>query len=309
MDFSSGYPAELFVTPPKDYFNCLICFEVAREPMRCPDEHIFCKKCITTWIAKGKRTCPNDRKYLDMQTLTPFRFAESMLGDHCVQCTTALPKNEIVGKKRKKSRAEKAKLKLEKNKKVKKPPKIEELCAGKCGWTGPLKDLERHLKECPEITAKCPWRDCEVQLLRKNIPAHSAVCRHRLEPCELCGTKRKPSKRNIHKQRCPQNLIRCPNQSCKEKVLRTDLTEHRNVCPFERIQCVYHGQIGCDFFGLRKDMAAHCDDIQYHFKASLKEIDWLQTEIKRLQSAINSKDKKITELEDSLEDWRAEAGY
>lgn len=245
----------------------------AREPMRCGDEHIFCKKCIMTWIDKGKHSCPIDRKPLSTKNLSIFRFADEMLGDYCVQCVTTLPKDEFATRKRKRSRKEKAKLKLAKLKKARRQPKCEELGACKCEWTGKLNSLQSHVSSCPETMGKCTWRDCETTLLRKNLPAHVAVCRHRLEPCEMCGKMRKPSKRNIHKRRCPATPVTCPNPECHLKLQRADVQKHRQACPFEVVPCLHSARLGCTFTALRKDISAHSDDKLLHFDAAVRQVD------------------------------------
>ena len=58
-----GYPNELFVQPVDENFNCAICNDVAREPMLCNHDHLFCADCICTWL-QYKSTCPIDRREL-----------------------------------------------------------------------------------------------------------------------------------------------------------------------------------------------------------------------------------------------------
>lgn len=309
MEFAGGYPSELFLTPPKDVFNCSICLYTAKEPMRCEDEHIFCKKCILTWIAKGKHSCPIDRKTLSTKNLSIFRFADEMLGDYCVQCVTSLPKDELATRKRKRTKKEKAKLKLAKDKKARKAPKSEEICAGKCEWTGKLNSLQNHMSCCPETTTTCTWKDCDLTFLRKNLAAHVAVCRHRLEPCEKCGTLRKPSKRNIHKRRCPATPALCPNRGCTMMVQRADVPAHRLACAFETVPCPHSWRLGCTFTALRKDITAHSEDKLLHFDAAVRQVDQYRETMNSVSDKVSALSRLVASLRSKIARLESDAGW
>jgi hypothetical protein len=60
-DIEGGYPPDLFVIPfEHDEFNCAICFDIAKVPIRCSHDHLFCACCIGKWLVHNA-TCPVDR--------------------------------------------------------------------------------------------------------------------------------------------------------------------------------------------------------------------------------------------------------
>ena len=44
-----------------EYLICFICEGVFKDPVQCPDEHYFCRDCVTRWIMKdNNHCCPAD---------------------------------------------------------------------------------------------------------------------------------------------------------------------------------------------------------------------------------------------------------
>lgn len=53
-----------------DDFQCNICTQLVYDPEECPKcDHMFCKKCIQDWFAKGKNECPLCKEVITPQPL------------------------------------------------------------------------------------------------------------------------------------------------------------------------------------------------------------------------------------------------
>ncbi len=57
LAFKMGYPVEWFVEPIPSYLICESCKQVARDPLKCHNCHLFCKSCFDQ-VIKTKLTCP-----------------------------------------------------------------------------------------------------------------------------------------------------------------------------------------------------------------------------------------------------------
>lgn len=56
--------------PEFEHLICCICEGVFVDPVQCPSEHYFCRKCITQWLCRSQ-TCPVDRDPLVAEDLRP----------------------------------------------------------------------------------------------------------------------------------------------------------------------------------------------------------------------------------------------
>jgi len=62
-----------------------------------------------------------------------------------------------------------------------------------------------------------------------------------------------------HKEKCPYERVRCPNDGCKKRVKRSNLDEHLRKCGFALITCQNKG---CLLRVVRQDLPEHdkfCD--------------------------------------------------
>ena len=119
-----------------------------------------------------------------------------------------------------------------------------------CLWTGELRSIDEHHSTCGYSSIQCP-NHCtdgkkEVYLLRKNLKNHvSRKCFKRQYNCPHCNeTGEYQEITTGHLQVCPQVEVSCGNVGCKETVPRCQLEAHHFNCPFELLDCVYHGR-GC----------------------------------------------------------------
>lgn len=81
-----GIDKKRFVIEPFEELTCAMCMAVLVDPLMCPDEHVFCRTCITDWI-KIKATCPvNQSKLVESQLRPPPKVLIAMIGDLKIRC-------------------------------------------------------------------------------------------------------------------------------------------------------------------------------------------------------------------------------
>lgn len=66
-----GYEMDRFVSEVDEEFVCSICLSVFEDPVNGPCGHVFCNKCITSWIPINVNSCPIDKKPLFKRELQP----------------------------------------------------------------------------------------------------------------------------------------------------------------------------------------------------------------------------------------------
>ena len=79
-------PEERYFLNPESFSSHLffsICQDVFNEPYRAPCGHSFCKMCITSWLRNSK-TCPEDRKNLQINQMHHDFIVENIIGDQMV---------------------------------------------------------------------------------------------------------------------------------------------------------------------------------------------------------------------------------
>ena len=133
---AGGYDYEFLDPAPSDDQMCLICRLVAREACQanCCGK-IFCKGCIQSHrYHSSEFNCPNCRKHLTKRYFQDTRINREISSLN-VYCTT---KSEG------------------------------------CSWQGNLKDIDTHIKECPNQVIKCPYHDigCKTEMKREMMDQH-----------------------------------------------------------------------------------------------------------------------------------------
>ncbi|XP_070580121.1 ligand of Numb protein X 2-like [Ptychodera flava] len=78
------------------HLYCSVCQEVFIEPQRAPCGHSFCKKCIVPWLKRSK-TCPEDRKPLQIHQLHFDFILANIIGDQMVACPYRTSGCEFIG--------------------------------------------------------------------------------------------------------------------------------------------------------------------------------------------------------------------
>ena len=52
-----GYPASMFVSNPFNNITCMICHEILRDPVHCPEDHHFCRRYQIHSVLKYTISC------------------------------------------------------------------------------------------------------------------------------------------------------------------------------------------------------------------------------------------------------------
>ena len=147
--YDTGYEDERFENVVSSGFHCIICTNVIKDAVCCPDnEHLFCKGCITRHLMNSK-TCPTCMEPLTVETLKHPRSIRSLLAELKIRC---------------------------------------EFFDRGCGKFVQLGDLERHIADCGFAPAVCSNEECQLEVNKQDLLHHeTAVCEHRRVQCHSCS--------------------------------------------------------------------------------------------------------------------------
>ena len=76
-----------------------------------------------------------------------------------------------------------------------------------------------------------------------------------------------------------------PYNSCRKRVLRRDLTDHRSECPFEELPCKY-ARIGCNARVPRREREEHESDTEQHLQLAIDTVSELKSKLDQQQTVI-----------------------
>ena len=148
---NQGYNSDRFVSAVGIEYQCTICLNVLKDPVQCREnEHHFCKSCITRYIQRYSRTCPECRDELNVETLAkPSRYVVNVLSNLRIKCDYA-------------DRG--------------------------CREVVSLEGLETHVKECNFSPVECPLDGCTMIIDKQDKKHHETkVCGFRKMKCDACG--------------------------------------------------------------------------------------------------------------------------
>ncbi|XP_069762494.1 RING finger protein 151 [Narcine bancroftii] len=146
----SGYDIELFVNAPDPELICTVCHGVLKDPVELRCQHVFCKSCISIWLAR-KWECPYCRKKVKGVTRSVIPMIHNMIGRLIMKC-----ENKGYG----------------------------------CRCTFPLEQRKIHKATCEFRIVSCKYEGCATEMFHKNITAHEQICEHWKEPCRMgCGVQ------------------------------------------------------------------------------------------------------------------------
>ena len=217
-----------------DEYNCVICMQVADEPVRCSGlcAGIFCGGCMQQAL-RLKKTCPSCKK-ARINALKDMVLRNQIM-KHQVYCIN----KGIADEATKTSNIRKRKASSDE----------------KCTWTGKYDELSTHMKQCDFELVACSNEGCKEKIERRELEEHLQACMHRMISCERCNAAIKAALMNNHVNECPKVKATC---ICSYECTTDLLAEHRDKdCPMTEIQCEV---VGCGAKVMRRDYEKHQDD-------------------------------------------------
>ena len=129
-----------------------------------------------------------------------------------------------------------------------------------CDWKNELSKLEFHLNECLYEAIKCPNKECNQKILKKNLNSHLIECEYTniiiKAKCNYCKKDFNIQNISEHLKKCPELIVDC-EKGCGKKIKIKNLEEHKNNnCLEELEKCAYWNK-GCKKFIKRKYLADH----------------------------------------------------
>ena len=148
-----------------------------------------------------------------------------------------------------------------------------------CYWYGPLRDIEKHVKECGGKKVSCNNR-CGEELQRQHLREHleNKGLFAFFQPC--------------HYDRCKEYPLECPNKCGEKNIKRKDIETHRESCELEPLKCPFD-HVGCTGKIQRRHMDSHCkNSVEKHLLLLAKAHKELVQENRRLLNELA--EQKIT---------------
>ncbi|NXA33602.1 RNF41 ligase, partial [Eudromia elegans] len=221
-----GYDTERFVGYVNEGLLCSICRDVLEDALQAPCEHAFCAACIHGWLLHHSN-CPEDRQALDGALLRPlYRYMKNDLNRLQLHC-----KNREYG--------------------------CEMVCS--------LESIDRHERECEYSQILCSNPGCPVQIERRNLDGHLAVCDYRSREC--------------------------PN-GCGYTVLGAEDTQHNCVAELRTELELLRSEMICRVEEAKHEMESRLDSQRRHMvqKESIlqNEIEELKSQMSRVMSDVRS---------------------
>jgi len=219
-----------FVSGIDSIFNCVICLQVADEPVRCSGmcAGVFCNGCMQQALTR-RSNCPT----CDIETSNVPRrdvVLRNQIMNNQVFCFNDGTDILTTRSTRKRKAA----------------------ADDKCTWTGKYDQLAAHLNQCDYGIVKCNNNGCTAKVVRCKLMEHSQVCVHRMANCGHCNVDVKAALMLNHLHHCLKVDIAC---ECGFECQRDALPTHRDKdCPMIEIRC---DVIGCDAKMKRGDYEKH----------------------------------------------------
>ena len=152
--YETGYEDERFEHIVSQSFHCIVCTNVIKDPVMCPqNEHLFCRACITAHLMYSQ-TCPTCMQPLTVDTLSQAsRGIRNLLAELKIRC---------------------------------------DFFDRGCRKIVDLGDLERHVADCGFAPAVCSNEGCQLEVNKQDLLHHeTALCERRRVQCHSCNDIRR----------------------------------------------------------------------------------------------------------------------
>ena len=167
-----------------------------------------------------------------------------------------------------------------------------------CLWTGELGSVEEHHEKCDFAIVSCENNGCNcTNLQRRDLLEHMEnECPKCLYECPDCGKQDcYDIQTTSHVDICEMAVVQCPNDRCKESVLRKNIARHRDECEYEVTPCKY-ARLGCKEEKIRKEIKKHEEDAKRYLKSTQDKVVELMETVERQGKVIEEQAKVIERL-------------
>ena len=234
---------------------CPLCSGIYSEPIIDNCSHVFCKKCLNTYMNENKKKdciCPVGTYILEPEKFKVFDIVEDLINNQDCYC-----RNRKNG----------------------------------CLWIDKFSKRKNHiLKECLYEIINCKNENCNIKIQRKDQNEHDKICDYFLIECNKCHIKIAKINFKNHSNDCLKEEIEC---KCGKKLLRENMDYHlKNECELEEIKCDFF-IYGCKEVFRRSDKKLH--DEKMIFEHNKKMINWFLEKKKKMDDDIIKKEKEMEE--------------
>ncbi len=162
-----------------------------------------------------------------------------------------------------------------------------------CDWTGELREQDDHMTVCEYELIECENNCLDLEygkpmrIMRKDLTTHLLEkCPLRFVHCEHCNKEGAYIYiTRDHIIQCPEALVECDNEGCKEMIKRCKLKDRSHDCEYELVKCKYI-EYGCALI-TKKNKLEHERDAGLHLELTLKTIDVLAKRLDTLEVTLN----------------------
>ncbi|CAG0879702.1 unnamed protein product [Darwinula stevensoni] len=243
----TGYSYE-FVEPLDARYECPICLQCMKDPVQTGCGHRFCRDCITTWVQKGSRWCPQDNSPITDGMIFPDSGFKREILQLQVRCSNS---------------------------------------PNGCNHTSSISSMVQHEEDCMYAMVQCP-NACQFSIMKKALKSHLQVeCRQRNIICSSCKEQIQFDGQQAHLAECPKITVPCDachSLLAREEMASHLATECPRIsisCPFKEQGCRTRIERGLIQYHLQ-------ESTQKHFQLLTAEVKKLQLHVSDLQRAQGS---------------------